>query len=68
MSKYDQLWKKIGEEEREEFSLTFGEIEEILSFPIDHSFLSYKKELIAYGYEVGRISMKNKTVAFRRLH
>ena len=30
----------------------------------DHSFLTYKKELLEYGYKVGKISMKNKTVEF----
>ena len=28
--------------------------------PIDHSFLTYKKELIEYGYKVGKISMKEQ--------
>ena len=32
--------------------------------PIDHSFLTYKKELIEYGYKVGKISMKEQTVEF----
>ena len=27
--------------------------------PIDHSFLKYKKELMEYGYKVGKISMKD---------
>ena len=31
---------------------------------LDRSFLSCKKELTAYGYAVGRISMKNRTVLF----
>lgn len=35
--------------------------------PIDHAFLTYKKELAAYGYRVEKISMKAKTVAFRRV-
>ena len=34
--------------------------------PIDHSFLRYKKDLAGYGFEVGKISMKEKTVSFRR--
>jgi len=42
------------------------EIEQILGFPIDHAFLTFKKELPAYGYEVGKISMKAQTVAFKR--
>ena len=34
--------------------------------PIDHSFLTYKKELIEYGYKVGKISMKEQTVEFMK--
>ena len=34
--------------------------------PLDHSFLSCKKQLTAYGYAVGRISMKNRIVPFIR--
>lgn len=29
--------------------------------------LTYKKELISYGYEVTKISMKDKTVLFNKL-
>ena len=32
--------------------------------PIDHSFLTYKKELDEYGFKVGKISMKEKTISF----
>ena len=32
--------------------------------PIDHSFLTYKKELGCYGYRAEKISMKDKTVRF----
>ena len=49
------------------FKLTFAEIEEIASKPIDHSFLNYKKELPDYGFKVGKISLKNQTVAFERV-
>ena len=34
---------------------------------IDHSFLTYKKELIEYGYKVGKISMKEQKVMFEKL-
>ena len=34
---------------------------------IDHSFLTYKKELIEYGYKVGKISMKEQRVTFEKL-
>ncbi len=30
-------------------------------------FLKYKKELEAYGYQVGKISMKEQTVVFNRV-
>lgn len=66
MSKYEPLWSYVGEQE-ENFILSFEEIEEILGFPIDHSFLSFKKELIAYGWQVEKISMKNKNVSFKKL-
>ncbi|WP_369283995.1 hypothetical protein [Oscillibacter sp. GMB15532] len=67
MSKYDPLWAAVGKHIEDSFILTYSEIEAVLGFPIDHSFLTFKKELPAYGYEVGKISMKAQTVAFRRL-
>lgn len=66
MSKYEPLWQAIGGRTEDSFALTYAEIEEILGFPIDHAFLTFKKELPAYGYEVGKISMKAQTVAFKR--
>ena len=66
MSKYDPLWKWIAEQGTDSFKLTWAEIEKITGVPIDHSFLSYKKELSAYGYRVGKISMKEQTVAFEK--
>lgn len=48
------------------FKLTFAEIEQIAGFPIDHSFLTYKKELLKYGYRVEKISMKEQTVLFEK--
>lgn len=47
--------------------LTFGEIQSIVGFPIDHSFLNAKKELKKYGYEVKKISLKEQTVLFHKL-
>ena len=41
--------------------------ETILEFPIDHSFLKYKKELLAYGYQVVKIFMKEETVGVERV-
>ena len=66
MSKYEPLWKWIKENGTDSFKLTYAEIEKITGFPIDHSFLKYKKELSEYGFSVGKISMKDKTVAFRK--
>lgn len=66
MSKYDALWEYAKKSGQESFQLTFGEIQEIAGVPIDHSFLKYKKELTEYGYQVGKISMKNETVLFHK--
>lgn len=67
MSKYDSLWKWIAENEQENIKLSYAQIEEILGFPIDHSFLKFKKELLEYGYQVGKISMKEETVTFEKV-
>ena len=66
MSKYEPLWNCIEKNGKGRFALTFAEIEAILGFPLDHSFLTYKKELTARGFTVGRISMKEQTVTFLR--
>ncbi|HCY48688.1 MAG TPA: hypothetical protein DHU79_00305 [Clostridiales bacterium] len=67
MSKYQPLWNYIKEKQKVNFKLTYEEIKSILGFEIDHSFLTYKKELKEYGYEVGKISMKEKTVTFNKI-
>lgn len=67
MSKYEPLWNWIKENGTDSFKLTYAEIENITGLPIDHSFLRYKKELTEYGYEVGKISMKEQTVIFNKL-
>ena len=67
MSKYEPLWNYIKSNNKDSYKLTYKEIENILGFPIDHSFLTYKKGLISYGYEVTKISMKDKTVLFDKL-
>lgn len=66
MSKYENLWQKIAESGEEKLILTFGEVENIVGFPLDHSFLKYKKELSEFGYEVVKISMKEKKIEFRK--
>lgn len=67
MSKYDALWKWIEKNGTGSFKLSFEELEKLAGVPIDHSFLTYKKELDGYGFRVGKISMKEKTVSFERL-
>ncbi len=67
MSKYEPLWKYIKDNKKENYKLTYEEIKNILGFEIDHSFLTYKKELKEYGYEVSKISMKDKTVTFNKM-
>ena len=67
MSKYDALWNWIKENGTDSFALIFGEIEKIAGLPIDHSFLTYKKELTEYGYKVGKISMKAQSVSFEKI-
>lgn len=49
MSKYEPLWKWIKENGTDNFTLTYAEIEEIAGLPIDHSFLTYKRELLDLG-------------------
>lgn len=66
MSKYEPLWKHIKDNKQEEYKLTYEEIKAILGFDIDHSFLTYKKELLEYGYEVVKISIKEKSVLIRK--
>ena len=65
MSKYGPLWDHVRE--NQPAVLTFQEIQEICGFPIDHSFLQFKKELTEFGYQVGKISMKKETVTFIRI-
>lgn len=67
MSKYDSLWEYVQGNGSDSFKLTFEEIQGIAGIPIDHSFLKYKKELTEYGYEVGKISMKEQTVVFHKM-
>ena len=67
MSKYDALWAWIKENGKDSFKMTFAEIDQISGFPIDHSFLTYKNELMNYGYQVVKISMKEQTVLFQKL-
>ena len=67
MSKYDALWAYVQKDGSPTLKLTFEQIQEIAGIPIDHSFLKCKKELTDYGYQVGKISMKEQTVVFRKI-
>ena len=67
MSKYESLWKYLKENNKENYKLSYDEIQNILGFSIDHAFLTYKKEAKEFGYEVGKISMKEKTVIFNKI-
>ncbi len=64
MSKYDPLWRFIQKNNQANIVLSFDDIKNILGFKIDHSFLNYKKELINYGYQVAKISLKEKKINF----
>lgn len=65
MSKYNILWEYVKKRNEKSLKLTFEEIEKIAGIPIDHSFLNYKKELLEYGYEVEKISLKEGTIRFK---
>lgn len=67
MSKYNSLWEYVQRNGSQSFKLTFDAIQNIAGIPIDHSFLKYKKELKEYGYQVGKISMKEQTVIFNKI-
>lgn len=67
MSKYSSLWEYVQNNGSQSFRLTFEEIQNIAGILIDHSFLKYKKELTEYGYQVGKISMKEQIVVFNKI-
>lgn len=67
MSKYEALWQYIQKNGSPMVKLTFEQIKEAAGIAIDHSFLNYKKELLAWGYRVGKISLKEQTVVFEKI-
>lgn len=67
MSKFDLLWVYVKESNQESLKLSFSDVEKIAGIPIDHSFLTYKKELEIYGYIVKKISLKEQTVIFEKI-
>jgi hypothetical protein len=66
MSKYNILWEYIQKNGSQSLKLSFAEIKNIIGIEIDHSFLNYKKELIQYGYQVDKISLKERTAVFNK--
>lgn len=66
-SKYEPLWNYLKSHNQECYQLSYDEMKIILGFEIDHSFLIYKKELINYGYEVTKISIKKKMICFHKI-
>ncbi len=67
MGKYGALWEYVKNNGSQSFKLSFEEIQNIAGIPIDHSFLKYKKELTEYGYQAGKISIKEQTVIFNKM-
>jgi hypothetical protein len=67
MSKYDRLWEYVQKTRSQSLKLSFDEISDIAGIGLDHSFLNYKKELLQYGYQVEKISLKEKTVLFSKI-
>jgi len=67
MSKYNPLWNHLMENRQNTYELSYKEIETILGFPIDYSFLTLKKELKEYGYVVIKIPLKTKKVTFKKI-
>ncbi len=67
MSKYEPLWKYLAGLPDSEITMTFDEIAKITGFKFDHAFLTYKKELPSYGWQFVKLSLKNRTLTFRRI-
>ena len=72
MSKYKDLWIYIdlifNHTNKEKIELSFNQIKDATNFEIDHSFLTYKKELLDYGYKVGKIKLKDKKIIFEKIN
>ena len=67
MSKFVPLWEYVAGQAGRGLLLSFEQVEEICGFPNDHSFLNCKKELLAYGWQVKKISLKQQTVALEKI-
>ena len=68
MSKYESLWVYLKENNQDSYKLSYEEIKNILGFSLDHAFLTSKKELLEYGYEVKKISLKEKYVIIEKIN
>jgi len=67
ISKYEPLWKYLKKNKKDNYKISFQEIKQILGFQLDHSFLTHKKEAQDYGYEVVKISLKEKNIIFNKI-
>lgn len=67
MIKYEPLWEYLKKMNQESYQLSYATIGKILGFDLDHSFLTYKKDLQAYGYQVTKIFMKEKIIIFQKI-
>ena len=69
MSKYFPLWQEVARRmhEADKLTLTFEEVQDVLGFEIDHSFLNCKKELAEYGLKAGKISLKEQKITFEKI-
>ena len=66
--KFSALWAYVGSQSGEFVSLSFAEIEKIAGMSIDHSFLTYKKNLERFGWKVAKIAMKCGNVTFEKIN
>ena len=67
MSKYEKLCNFVKNSNKNEIKISFEQVKNICGFEIDHSFLNCKKELKDFGYEVAKISLKDKTILFKNI-
>ena len=67
MDKYSELWEYVRAKNRLSLELIFEQILEIAKIPIDHSFLTSKKQLLSYGFRVEKISIREQKVIFKKV-
>ena len=67
MDKYSELWEYFADKNAAEIKLSFEELQNIVWIEIDHSFLTYKKNLEEYWYKVEKFSQKERFVIFKKL-